>query len=213
MFARTERQALCDALVAAGPDAPTLCEGWTAYDLAAHVWLRENDPRAATGLVIKALAEQVDARMAEVRARHSFDDLVQAIRNGPGGLSIFRLPGVDEAANIAEFFVHCEDVRRGADAWSPRELGQEFEDWAWKRLKLIGRALFRRSRVAVVLEREVPVGPRPTLRVAPGPDIVTITGPPSELMLYAFGRRSAARVTVIGQPATVAVLDRVDLSV
>ncbi len=212
-FARSERQALCDALEGAGPDAPTLCEGWTAHDLAAHLWLRENDPLATPGLVIKAFADQADARMAEVKQRMPFLDLVRAIRTGPVGLSVFRLPGVDEAANAAEFFVHCEDVRRGAGAAEPRDLDPDFEDWAWKRLRLIGRALFRRSRVAVVLEREGPSGQPATHRVAPGPDIVTVVGRPSELMLYAFGRRSAARVSVIGQPATVAVLERVDLSV
>ncbi len=34
--AADERQVLADALLEAGPEASTLCEGWTAHDLAAH---------------------------------------------------------------------------------------------------------------------------------------------------------------------------------
>jgi uncharacterized protein (TIGR03083 family) len=37
---RKERQALCDTLTELGPDAPTLCEGWTTADLAAHLMVR-----------------------------------------------------------------------------------------------------------------------------------------------------------------------------
>ena len=33
--ARTERLALCETFLQTGPDAPTLCEGWTTSDLAA----------------------------------------------------------------------------------------------------------------------------------------------------------------------------------
>ena len=39
--ARGERTALCDLLDRLGPEAPTLCTGWTTYDLAAHLALRE----------------------------------------------------------------------------------------------------------------------------------------------------------------------------
>ena len=37
-----ERMGLCDLFVELGPDAPTLCEGWTTADLAAHLVLREH---------------------------------------------------------------------------------------------------------------------------------------------------------------------------
>ena len=36
-YVREERKALVASALRAGPDAPTLCEGWTARDLAAHV--------------------------------------------------------------------------------------------------------------------------------------------------------------------------------
>lgn len=43
--AKRERLLLADLLEAAGPDAPTLCEGWNARDLAAHVVVRERRAR------------------------------------------------------------------------------------------------------------------------------------------------------------------------
>ncbi|MGD0448569.1 MAG: maleylpyruvate isomerase family mycothiol-dependent enzyme [Candidatus Dormibacteria bacterium] len=42
-----ERRELCDLLIQVGPDAPTLCEGWTTSDLAAHLVLRERFPSLA----------------------------------------------------------------------------------------------------------------------------------------------------------------------
>nr|BFF25281.1 hypothetical protein GCM10025732_32460 [Glycomyces mayteni] len=40
-----ERRDLCELLAEVGPDAPTMCEGWTALDLAAHLVLREHFSR------------------------------------------------------------------------------------------------------------------------------------------------------------------------
>ena len=49
-FARRERAALCNTLRAVGPDAPTLCTGWTARDLAAHLVVREHAPIGSLGI-------------------------------------------------------------------------------------------------------------------------------------------------------------------
>ena len=49
-YSREERLALCALLDETGPDAPTLCEGWTTGDLAAHLVLRERRPDAAAGV-------------------------------------------------------------------------------------------------------------------------------------------------------------------
>ena len=46
-IAQSERQALCSLLEDRGPLAPTLCEGWTTADLAAHLYVRERKPLAA----------------------------------------------------------------------------------------------------------------------------------------------------------------------
>lgn len=52
-FAKRERLLLADLLETAGPDAPTLCEGWQTRDLAAHVVVRERRADAAGGIMIK----------------------------------------------------------------------------------------------------------------------------------------------------------------
>ncbi|OYO07381.1 TIGR03085 family protein [Enemella evansiae] len=216
-FAKTERAELCDLLDRVGPDAPTLSGDWTTHDLAAHLWIRETDPLGAPGIVAKPLAGLTERRMAETKARWPYAELVDRIRRGPARLSVFAFPGVDEEANTVEYFVHHEDVRRaGDDPDGPRRLPEEVEDWMWRRMKLIGRALFRRASVGVVLERSRPVdtGDEPeTVRVMPGNEIVTIVGRPSELMLYAYGRGPESDVAVVGDQAAVAKLGEADLSV
>lgn len=206
-----QRVALCDALDAVEPSAPTLCEGWTAHHLAAHVWLRENDPLAALGMFVKPLRTRTAQRMDEVMNQRPYADLVAAIRRGPRGLSPFRLPGAEAAANTIEFFVHCEDVRRGTGVKTPREVDPGFENLAWKRATGMARIFLRGAPVAVWLERDVPPGE--PVRIGRGPDIVTIQGRPSEILLYLFGRRSAANVELIGEPAAVSALGRVKLGV
>ena len=50
-YAQIERQELCDLFESVGPDHPTLCEGWSSADLAAHLVLRESSLKAI-GLVV-----------------------------------------------------------------------------------------------------------------------------------------------------------------
>lgn len=201
-FAKDERKALCDALLEAGPEAPTLCEGWDAHDLAVHVWIRENDPLAVSGAFIKPLAGVTEARSDAVRSRWTFAELVERIRRGPGLASVFAIPGLDELANTGEFFVHTEDVRRPAGL-PPRDLGSEFEGYVAASLEKMAKPLMRDATCGIVFERtDVPE----TLRVKPGSSTVTVAGKPSELLLFAFGRMADADVELIGEPATVAKL-------
>ncbi|GAB3928149.1 TIGR03085 family protein [Microlunatus endophyticus] len=217
-FAKDERVALCDLLVEVGPDAPTLCTGWTTHDLAAHLWIRETDPVGAPGIAVKPLSGLTERRMAETKARWSFPELVTRIRNGPARFSIFALPGVDEPANGTEYFVHHEDVRRAGDQpLGPRDLGPEIEDLMWRRLKLMGRAFFRRAKVGVVLERVPVTAADPdtepeTVRAQTGAPIVTAVGKPSELVLFANGRTSAADVKLVGEQDAVDALLGSDLA-
>lgn len=210
-FAQHERDELCDELLSRGPHAPTLCEGWDTHDLLAHLWLRETDPIGAPGLVVKPLAGLTEKRMGEIKAKHPFEELVERLRNGPVALSVFAIPGVDEAANGVEYFVHLEDVRRaGRSPEAPRELAAEDEAWVWKRLKLLGRAMFRKSPVGIRLESTLD-GTEPVV-AAKGEHIVTIKGRPSEIMLFAYGRKTVADVELIGEPDDVAQVRDLDLS-
>ncbi len=227
-FAKSERAALSDLLDQVGPDAQTLCAGWTTHDLAAHLWIRETDPVGAGGILARPLAGLLERRMADTKSRWPYPELVDKIRNGPARFSVFAIPGVDEGANTTEFFVHHEDVRRaGERPEPPRELGAEVEEWMWRRLKLLARAWFRRAEVGVVLERDdtpappqvvsaqsVPPELRPeTIRARAGTPIVTVVGRPSELTLLANGRTAAPQVRFVGEPETVEALRSTDLSV
>ena len=214
-FAKSERATLCDLFTVVGPDAPTLCEGWDAHDLAAHLWIRETDPVGVSGMVAKPLAGLYDRRVAEIKQRWDFAELVTRIRNGPARFSVFAIPGVDEGANTTVFFVHHEDVRRaGAEPLPPRQLESDVEEWMWRRLKLLGRAWFRRVPVGIVLERAVAAGSdreAETIRAVAGNPIVTLVGQPSEIMLYAHGRTVVAAVELVGEPEAIEILQAADL--
>lgn len=211
MKPRDQRTALCDALDAVEPSAPTLCEGWTAHDLAAHVWLRENRSLTVLPSLLRGRQDRIDQLRRQVMAERPYAALVQAIRQGPQGWSPFRIPGVEGLANTVEFFVHCEDVRRGCGDHTPTEPDPGLEELAWKRIPVMARLLLRRCPVAVWFARDLP--PVEPLRIGRGPQIVTISGRPSELLLYLFGRREAAQVDLIGTPAALRALAEVELGV
>ncbi|WP_329574160.1 TIGR03085 family metal-binding protein [Streptomyces sp. NBC_01361] len=199
--AKRERLLLADLLEAAGPDAPTLCEGWNARDLAAHVVVRERRADAAGGILIKQLAQRLERVQAEF-AEKPYDELIQLIRTGPPRFSPFSLKQIDEASNAVEFFVHTEDVRRAQPDWTPRELDPVFADVLWSRLERMARVIGRKSPVGLVLRR--PDGR--TAVAHKGTPVVTVTGEPSELLMFAFGRQDAARVEKEGEKDAIGKL-------
>ncbi|MFF9404418.1 TIGR03085 family metal-binding protein [Streptomyces anandii] len=200
-FAKRERLLLADLLETAGPEAPTLCEGWRTRDLAAHVVVRERRPDAAGGALIKPLASRLEKVLEEYAAK-PYEELIQLIRTGPPRFSPFQLKQVDEAANTVEFYVHAEDVRRAQGDWSPRELDPVFQETLWSRLERTARLLGRGVPTGLVLRR-----PNGQTAVAHrGTPVVTVTGEPSELLLFAFGRQNAARVEVDGDQDAIAKL-------
>ena len=152
-YSSEERLALCALLDKTGPDAPTLCEGWTTGDLAAHLVLRERRPDAAAGVMGGPLAGYTARVQQRIRARTPFADLVRTIRSGPPRLSVMALPGMDERTNAVEFFVHHEDVRRAAPGWEPRELASGESDMLWHRLRM-ARFMLRKAPVGVELARD-----------------------------------------------------------
>ena len=202
-WARAERLALSDLLTETGPDAPTLCQGWTTGDLAAHLLIRERRPDASPGIVIPLLGgytERVQRRAVESTP---FVRMVEQIRQGPPVFSFFGLPGVDAATNTVEYFVHHEDVRRAQDTWAPRELPAEEEEQLWRRLKM-GRFTLRRLPVEITLMD--PHGR--SQRVTKGGRQVRVHGLPSELTLWALGRKDVARVELTGEAEGIHVLSQ-----
>ncbi|GAA2077958.1 TIGR03085 family metal-binding protein [Streptomyces albiaxialis] len=197
--AKRERLLLADLLEANGPEAPTLCEGWKTRDLAAHIVVRERRQDAAGGILIKPLAARLERVQGEFAAK-PYEELIQLIRTGPPRMSPFSVKQVDEAANTVEFFVHAEDVRRAQADWSRRELDPVFEDALWRRLESGARVYGRKSPVGLVLRR--PNGQTAVARK--GTPVVTVTGEPSELLLFASGRQEVADVGLEGEKDAVA---------
>ncbi|MET9217836.1 TIGR03085 family metal-binding protein [Streptomyces sp. NPDC088197] len=199
--AQRERLLLADLLEQSGPDGPTLCEGWSTRDLAAHVVVRERRGDAAAGLVIPQLKDRAE-RVRKEYARKPYEELIQLIRTGPPRMSPFTIKQVDEASNTVEFYVHAEDVRRATPDWTPRAIDPVFADTLWARLERAARLAGRRSPVGLVLRR--PNGQTAVARK--GSPVVTVTGEPSELTIFVFGRQDAAEVEVDGDKDAVARL-------
>jgi uncharacterized protein (TIGR03085 family) len=206
-YAQQERAALAALLDETGPDAPTLCAGWQTRDLVAHLVLRERRPDAAAGVMGGPLAGHTARVQRQYLGRYSYAELVALFRSGPPQLSVFAIPGADEAANAVEYFVHHEDVRRAAGDWTERPLDAGLSELLWRRLKS-ARLLLRAAPAGVVLAREIPPsgdqGGKLDLIVAKNTTpAVTVTGLPAELTLWSMGRGRAAHVTLDGPDEAV----------
>lgn len=209
-FAAREREALADALTAAGPDAPTLCEGWTTKDLATHLVVREYRPDAAAGMFFRSLERHLDKVTADYNAR-PYADLIDQFREGPPVWNPMRL--VDSGVNLLENFVHHEDVLRGAavvgEEWRRREVTVEDADQLWKAVPSVARMFLRKCPVNVELIREEAVGqaaaePRCLIKAAKPKqssvgaaeaDTVRVIGPATEILLWLYSRDKAADLT------------------
>jgi uncharacterized protein (TIGR03085 family) len=191
----TERAALADLLLAVGPDAPTLCEGWTTRDLAAHLVVRERQPIAGLGHFIKPMRGYGE-RALRRRAETPYEELISQVRNPPWwSPQSNRL--ADPYANTGEFYIHHEDVRRGAPGWQPRTLGADFDATLWGNVRLFSRLALRRFPAALTLQApgvgEVTAGA--------GGEPARLIGAPGELVLFVAGRQRAARVQIEAAPA------------
>lgn len=178
--AATERRELCALFEQVGPDAPTLCAGWTARDLAAHLVVRERRLDAVPGLLLSALAGWTESVQRGATQRH-WDDLVALVRDGP---PIWSPLGLLDIVNVVEFFVHHEDVRRGRGSATPRPKEPGRDDLLWYALGSAARLGYRNAPVGVVLRR----GDGAEHVARSGPRTVTLIGEPGELLLHAYGR-------------------------
>ncbi|GII22118.1 TIGR03085 family metal-binding protein [Planosporangium mesophilum] len=202
-YALMERQALADALLDAGPDAPTLCTGWTARDLAAHVVLRDRRPDAIPGVLIRALRGWTERVQRGYRDGRDYPDLVGLVRHPPRWSPLSLAP-LDEAANTLEFFIHTEDVRRGGPDRQPRPLDPGLAALLWRRVPTLARLNLRRVEETVRVEAPG----HGAVTIGNGEPTVTITGDPGELVLFFYGRQSAARVDLTGPEELVDRLRR-----
>jgi uncharacterized protein (TIGR03085 family) len=199
----SERQLLCHELERLGPDAPTLCEGWATRDLAAHLHVRERRPDVSLGAFVPLLAGRLQREQGKL-AQGDYHALVSSIRAGAPVWNPVAHPRVDELANLVEYFVHHEDVRRAQPSWTPRDLSDERQRALWGALRRTARLMFRRSPTGVVL-----VAPGVGRHSAKLPDehgTVVLRGTPAELVLFAYGRGDHADVQFEGGADDVVAL-------
>lgn len=202
-----ERSQLCDLLLSVGPEAPTLCEGWDTLDLAAHLVMRERDPRGGLAILGGERFAGLEGRLRQRARDEGLDALVERLRAGPP-LVPWRVPGLRRPLNLIEWFVHHEDVRRPAGR-SPRH-DEALDRELWSTMRPAARLVLRRVRGAGVTltapgHGEVPARDR-------GP-VARLAGRPQELVLYLYGRRQVADVELSGDPEAVAAVERAELGI
>jgi uncharacterized protein (TIGR03085 family) len=201
-LAQQERNTLCDLFVERGAEAPTLCEGWSTTDLAAHLVVRERRPDSGPGLVWPPLAGYTDRVRRTVRDRTPWEKLVESVRDGPPLL----LRPFDEPMNTVEFFIHVEDVRRAQDGWEPRPISPELADALWARVGPGGMAKKVPATIVITspgrADKESGTGPR-----------LALAGNPGELTMFGAGRQGAANVEIEGDAELAARLRSASLGV
>jgi len=188
-----ERAQLCLRFDELGPDAPTLCEGWTTFDLAAHLVIRERNPIAAPGILIPQLANVAERAMEREKTK-GYARVVDRVRTGPP-LGPFAVPGLREQINLVEYAVHHEDVRRANDM-GPRTDVDDLQDALWRLVRRLARFAIRGVPHGLGIELARPGG-QPA-RVRGGDRVATVTGEPMEIVLWAYGRGDHAEVELSG---------------
>ena len=199
-FSASARRRLAELFHRVGPDHNTLCEGWSTRDLAAHLYVRENDLLAAGGVLVPALENRLEEAMEAQKSR-DYDELVDAWAAGPPRFSPFAL--LDSKANFTEHFVHHEDVRRGEGVIEPRDFSNVVRKQMRSALEGMAPRMLKGSARPVVL---TPAGLAP-ITVAEkrgvsekGDDVIRVSGEVGELLLWVFGR-DAVQVEIDGDAA------------
>jgi len=208
--AQSERLLLCDELDRLGPDQPTMCEGWDTRDLAAHLLVREHRPDLTAGRFIPFLAGHLEKEQGKI-AHGDYTALVDRVRRGAPVWNPMAHPKVDEVTNLIEFFVHHEDARRAQPGWEPRELSPQLSGKLWSALKRSSRLMFRKAPTGIVLIAEGQG--RHAAKLPDEHGTVVLRGTPAELVLFAYGRKSVARVEFEGDADDIAALQKTDLGI
>ena len=198
-----ERAAMVATFRAVGPDAPTLCQGWTARDLTAHLLVRERRPDAMPGILFSPLASYTARVQDKLTASTKWDDLVELFDAGPPLFSAFRV--LDPVASIHEMFVHHEDVLRVQTGWKPRELDAKTTKAIKRRVPLVSRAALSKAMAALPARLTLSTPDGQTVATVGRGSPVTVTGEPLELLLFAFGR-NAVRVDFDGDDEVVSAV-------
>ena len=149
-MAQQERAALVSTMRGVGPEQPTLCGDWTTRDLAAHLVVRERRVDAAPGILIPRLAGYTARVQEQVTAQNDWNVLLDQIASGPPLFSPFKL--LDPFVNVAEMFIHHEDVRRAVSGWEPRILDDATTAALARQVSLMSRMTMSKTPARVSLK-------------------------------------------------------------
>lgn len=199
---RRQRQSLSGLLESLTPaqwDAETLCVGWDAGDVAAHLVVREREPLAGPGILLPGPFQVFTRRRQLAWKARGRDALLGALRAGPP----WPLSGPLGTGQVVEDWIHEQDVRRGGAQVGPGEGDPHLGPLLWVAAKRFASRTVAVDNLVVELtdgqrrhrltsQRWLPFG-----RATDAPADVTVTGPAAELLLFAAGRR-AAGVTITG---------------
>lgn len=187
-------QLLLDVLEQVDGTAPTLCEGWDAQELAIHLWQLHRDPIAWIGTSVRASGGITKRRAAETRARWSYAELLGRLRELPAAIPCMPDDRFEACRHaLGEYWIHTQDVARPNGVEQP-EPSFELECALWKRASVAGLALHALRTPGLVIAwpgvsaRQITPGRTPRVRVE---------GRPGEVMLWLYGRTSAADVRVV----------------
>ena len=193
-----ERAALADSLEAVGPQAPTACGDWTAFDLAAHVVAAERGA-GTLAFCVRVLAgrgvqfrprPQVVSWAIRRERRDGYSALIDRLRKPSPRLLL--TPAV-AASTLFEVWMHHDDLTRAnALAHGTPEHLTEAVPWL---LRYHARSLpHARLIVRTTDNREFMFGPHV------GPPAV-ITGTAADLVRWLAGRCVLTTPTIEAQPA------------
>ena len=162
--------------------------------------MRERRIDAAPGIVLPFLSGYGE-RVRQQEAARPWEELVALVRNGPPRWTLMAIPRLTAALNTGEFYIHHEDVRRAQPGWAPRDLDPAFADALWTSLRRAARLVSRRAPSGLVFasgdDEIVGKSGTPSARVEGGP---------GELLLFAYGRQSHARVDIVADVDTATEL-------
>ena len=193
-----------------GPDGPTLCAGWSAFDIAAHIAVSEQAfgvplfvfngvrrvlPGRLTRLLVVRAQSSGERLNARARAR-GWDAVLGRLDAGPPRL--YRLGSVAHLRMVEEW-IHHEDVRRGAGL-PARPMSPAFEAALWQAGRCVAQVPeFRVGRAGIELD----AGAGRRLLIGDTAPRIRVSGPPGELLLYLVGRGDAAEVTLTGDSSAI----------
>lgn len=223
----TQRNKLCDLLEALSDtqwQATTMCEGWDAGDIAAHMLVREREPWYSLGLVVPQLSHLHESRIG-VRKTDGRSKMISDLRDGPPRPLAWGIVG---RVQVGEDYIHTEDVRRGGAARVP-EADQNVDadltpddgtgdervaDILWEAVARFSLQTFGGVKADGVVAltdgtktRAYRVGgkiARPARNASPA-ETLSVTAPVGELLLFTTGR-SGAKVSVDGPPGLTEAL-------